>query len=215
MSRRTILLVRHGQSEGNILGVFTGHSGYPLSDLGHKQAEMTGEYICKNYNVDAVYCSDLPRAFQTAEHIARGFALPVVTDCRLREINAGEWENIRFDELPELFPEAYTVWMKDLIYARCTGGESVVELSERIIEALQDIAAANSAKCMVVVAHATTIRAALWKISGGGKETMDALGWGGNCGISEIRYEDGKLQVVSSNYTEHLSGFSSTLPSNV
>ena len=48
MSKTIILLVRHGQSEGNILGVFTGHSGYPLSDLGHKQAEMTGEHIRKN-----------------------------------------------------------------------------------------------------------------------------------------------------------------------
>lgn len=215
MSKTTVLLVRHGQSEGNILGVFTGHSGYPLSDLGHKQAEMTGEYIRENYDVDAVYCSDLPRAFQTAEHIAKAFSLPIVTDCRLREINAGQWENKRFVDLPELFPEAYGVWMKDLIHARCTGGESVVEVSERATEALQDIAAANSEKCIVVVAHATTIRSALWKISGATKETMDVLGWGGNCGISEISYEDGKLQVVSSNYTDHLSGFSSALPSNV
>ena len=38
-----------------------------------KQAEMTGEYIRENYDVDAVYCSDLPRAFQTAEHIAKVF----------------------------------------------------------------------------------------------------------------------------------------------
>ena len=215
MSKTTILLIRHGQSEGNILGVFTGHSGYPLTDLGHKQAEMTGEYIYKNYNVDGVYCSDLPRAFQTAEHIASGFALPVITDCHLREINAGQWENKPFDDLPVLFPEAYAVWMKDLQHARCTGGESVVEISERAIKALKDIAIANPEKCIVVVAHATTIRAALWKISGGTKEVLNALGWGSNCGINVLSFEDGVLNVVSSNYTEHLEGFSTALPSNV
>ena len=215
MSKTTILLVRHGQSEGNILGVFTAHSGYPLSDLGHKQAKLTGEYICRNYNIDRVYCSDLPRAFQTAEHIASGFALPVITDCRFREIYAGQWENKRFVDLPELFPEAYAVWMNDLSHGRCTGGESVVEVAERVTEALQDIATANPGKCIVVVAHATPIRAALWKISGGTKEILDTLGWGGNCGISELCFVDGELQVVYSNYTKHLEGFSSALPSGV
>lgn len=215
MSKTTILFIRHGQSEGNTLGVFTGHSGYPLTELGHKQAEMTGEYIRRNYAVDGVYCSDLPRAFQTAEHIANKFALPVITDCRLREINAGQWENKQFDELPELFPEAYAVWMKDLICARCTGGESVVEISERATEALQDIAIANPGKCIVVVAHATTLRAALCKISGGTREIMNALGWGSNCGINVLSYENGNLNVESVNYSEHLEGYSTALPSSV
>ena len=34
-------MIRHGQSEGNVLGLFTGHSGYPLSELGHRQAART------------------------------------------------------------------------------------------------------------------------------------------------------------------------------
>ena len=53
MDKTTILLVRHGQSEGNILGVFTGHSGYPLSELAHKQAAMTAEYIKGKYKVSS------------------------------------------------------------------------------------------------------------------------------------------------------------------
>ena len=215
MRKTTILLVRHGQSEGNILGVFTGHSGYPLSELGHKQAEMTGEYIRKNYYVDAVYCSDLPRAFQTAEHIAHAFALPVVTDCNFREINAGEWENKRFVDLPDLFPKDYAIWMNDLIHARCTGGESVEEVGKRTIKALEDLASANPNKCIVVVAHATTIRSAVWKTSGGTKDAMDALSWGGNCGISELCYVDGKLQALTYNCADHICGFSSVLPKNV
>lgn len=215
MSKTTILLVRHGQSEGNILGVFTGHSGYPLSELGHKQAEMTAAYLCEKYKIDAVYSSDLPRAFQTAEHTARSVGLPVVTDCRLREINAGEWELTPFSELAERFPEAYEVWINDLIHFSAVGGESVVDVAERAVAAITEMAEANPGKCVVIVAHATTIRAALWKISGGTKEIMDALGWGGNCGVSELTYADGKLQVVSMNYTGHLSGFTTALPDNV
>lgn len=215
MSKTTILLIRHGQSEGNILGVFTGHSGYPLSDLGHKQAEMTAEYIRRNYDVGAVYCSDLPRAFQTAEHIAKGFALPIVTNCRLREINAGDWENKPFADLPELFPDAFTLWLEDLIHARCTGGESVLEVAERSANALQDIAVSNLGKCIAVVAHATPIRAALWKLSGASEDAMQDLCYGSNCGISELSFIDGALQIVSQNITEHLRDFVTELPKNL
>ena len=90
MPKTRILLVRHGESEGNVLGVFTGHSGYPLTENGHRQAKLTAEYIRENYPVEAVYSSDLPRAYQTAEHIARAFDLPVVTDCCFREIRAAQ-----------------------------------------------------------------------------------------------------------------------------
>lgn len=211
----TILLVRHGQSEGNVLGVFTGHSGYPLTDLGHKQAEMTAKYIGGNYCVDAVYSSDLPRAFQTAEHTARVFGLPIVTDCRLREINAGKWENIPFSELSLRFPEAYAVWREDLIHFSADGGESVMDVANRAVDALHAIAAANSGKCVVVVAHATTIRTALWKISGMPKSAMQELSWGGNCAISELCFSDGKLQIKAVNFTNHLAGFESVLPKNI
>lgn len=215
MSKTTILLIRHGQSEGNILGVFTGHSGYSLTDLGHKQAEMTAEYIRKNYSVDAVYCSDLPRAFQTAEHIAHAFALPIVTDCRLREINAGEWENKLFTELPDLFPDAFALWLEDLIHSRCTGGESVLEVADRATKALYDLARIYAGKCIAVVAHGTTIRTALWKISGASDVAMKEMEWASNCGISELNFINGTLQVVSQNITEHLRGFVTELPKNL
>ncbi|MBE7001628.1 MAG: histidine phosphatase family protein [Ruminococcaceae bacterium] len=215
MAETTILLVRHGQSEGNILNVFTGHSGYSLSDLGHKQAALTAAYILGNYTVDAVYSSDLPRAFQTAEHIAKAFSLPIVTDCRVREINAGAWENKRFTDLPDLYPEDFTVWCEDLVHARCTGGESVSEVAERTENALREFAAANPGKCIVVVAHATTIRSMLWKLTGGTKEAMEALTWGCNCSVSKLTYTDGELQLESAYYGDHLRGFSTALPSDV
>jgi len=215
MSKTTILLVRHGQSVGNIEGVFTGHTGHVLSDLGHKQAAMTAEYIHKHYMVDAVYSSDLPRAFQTAYPIAHAFGLPLVTDARLREINVGEWEGKPFVDMPQLYPDSFAVWLDDLIHARCPGGESVLEVAERAVAGINAIAEANPNKCVVIVAHATTIRSSLWKISGGSESAMQDMGWGGNCAISEVNYVDGRLQIVSTNYMEHLVGFESVLPKNL
>lgn len=215
MSKTTILLIRHGQSEGNILGLFTGHSGYPLTELGHKQAEITADYIRKNYKIDAVYSSDLPRAFQTAEHTARAFGLPIVTDCRLREINAGKWENIPFSELSSRFPEAYAIWREDLIHFSADGGEAVLDVANRAVDALRSIARANLGKCVAVVSHATAIRTALWKISGKPQSSMQELTWGGNCCINELCFANGELQIISQNMMEHLSGCVTELPKSI
>lgn len=215
MEKTRILLVRHGESEGNVLGVFTGHSGYSLTEMGHKQAELTADYIGKNYKVDAVYSSDLPRAFQTAEHITRVFDLPVVTDSCFREIRAAKWEQKSFDILGDLFPEDYAVWVNDTTNARCTDGESVREVADRTVHGIMDVAAAHPGQCVVIATHATPIRAALWKIAGGTPELYQTYNFGCNCAVSELVFENGTLSIVAANYAGHLQGCKTQLPSNI
>ena len=215
MPKTTVLLVRHGESVGNVLGVFTGHKGYPLTENGHNQAELTAKYIRKTYAVDAVYSSDLPRAFQTAEHIACAFALPVVTDCRFREIMAAEWENKPFSELGNLFPEDYAVWVNDTANARCTGGESVRDVAERAVQGIKAVATAHIGQCVVITAHATPIRASLWKISGVPAEDFQKTNFGCNCAVSELEYDNGEFRIVNVNYTDHLQNCKTQPSSNI
>ena len=215
MEKTTILLVRHGESEGNVLGVFTGHSGYSLSELGRRQAAKTAEYIHANYQVDAVYSSDLPRAFQTAEYTAKAFGLPVVTNAGLREVNAGDWENRRYVDLAVAYGDTYSMWSTDFWNAYCVGGETVKQVGERVVKALACIADANPGKCILVAGHATTIRSALCRISELYEPVMDTFGWGGNCAISEITYVDGKFEVISANKAEHLADMLTELPSSL
>ena len=215
MKYTTILLVRHGQSEGNVLGLFTGHSGYPLSKLGHAQAAKTAEYIRANYQVDAVYSSDLPRAFQTAEHTAKVFGLPVITNPGLREINAGDWENQLFVDLPGLYPDSFPLWKTDFLNAYCVGGETVRQVGERGSKALYEIANANPGKCIVVASHASTIRSSLWRIAGAPESEMQNFLYSANCGVSELAFVDGKLHIVSINYADHLADLQTVLPSSL
>ena len=215
MKETTILLVRHGESEGNVLGVFTGHSGYPLSELGHAQAARTAEYIRAHYQVDAVYSSDLPRAFQTAEYTAKAFGLPVITDAALREVYAGDWENCRYVDLAATCTDIYSMWSTDFWNAFCVGGETVKQVGERVVNALAAIAEANPGKCILVAGHATTIRGALCRISELYEPALRTFGWGGNCAISEITYADGKFKVVAANKSEHLTDMLTELPSSL
>lgn len=215
MKETTILLVRHGESEGNVLGVFTGHSGYPLSELGHAQAARTAEYIRAHYQVDAVYSSDLPRAFQTAEYTAKTFNLPVITNAALREVYAGDWENCRYVDLAATCTDIYSKWGTDFWNAYCVGGETVREVGERVVNALISIAEANPGKCIVVAGHATTIRGALCRISELYEPDLRTFGWGSNCAISEITYTDGGFKVVDANKSEHLADMLTELPSGL
>ena len=215
MSKTTVLLNRHGESEGNTAAVFTGHRGYSLTPMGHKQAELTAEYLQENFSVDAVYCSDLPRAFQTAEHIALKYDLPIVTDASLRELFGGQWENRKFSELPRDFPEDFAVWQEDTIHSRCTDGESVLELTERAVEGIQKIAEKHPGQTVVMVSHATPIRTTLWKVSGQSEQAFQTTGFGCNCAVSELTFENGALSIVAANYTDHLQGCKTQLPSNI
>ena len=213
MAKTTILLVRHGQSEANLTNTFAGHSGYSLTPLGREQAARTAEYIKKTYPVDAVFSSDLPRAFQTAEYTARAFDLPIVTDAHFREIFAGKWEGVPFDRLESEYPEEFAVWSKDIGNARCTGGESVAEVVERVYNGVLSLA--DKGKCVVVATHATPLRSVLWKTSEDANLNIQNVSWGSNCAISEFLLEDGKLTAVRVNYTGHLEGLETKLPENI
>src|SRR5579884_3332156 len=99
----TIILVRHGESEGNAARRFGGHGPTPLTPRGREQARAAGKALAGE--VDVVYCSDLPRAVQTAEEIcASTGGQPIVTPA-LRERSVGELTGLTFEEAREKFPE--------------------------------------------------------------------------------------------------------------
>src|ERR671939_942247 len=102
METTRILLVRHGQSQGNAERRFGGHSPTPLSELGFRQAEATARALAVE-NVTAIYSSDLLRAVQTAEPLARATGLEVRWSGAFRERNVGRLEGLTFEEAAEAF----------------------------------------------------------------------------------------------------------------
>lgn len=81
-----LLVVRHGQSEADILKVCEGRANYSLTKFGHEQAERTAEYILKNYKVDKIYSSSLKRAVQTAMHISKKTNIKVIQEDNCRNL---------------------------------------------------------------------------------------------------------------------------------
>ena len=211
----TLLLIRHGQSVANLERVFAGNYNAPLTELGLRQAEKTAEFIAENYKVDCVYASDLIRAFETGKTVANALKLPIIPNDGLREIRAGEWEALPFDDIVVKFPEEYKKWKEDIGNSSCPNGESVKELGERVMATLTAIAEENDGKTVVVATHATPIRASRTLIEHGNLTHMQNIPWVSNASVTELIYDNGKWSVGKVGQDSHLNDFRTNLPNNV
>ena len=211
----TLLLIRHGQSRANLERVFAGNYDVPLTRLGFKQAEKTAEFIAENYKVDCVYASDLIRAFETGKTIANALKLPITPNNGLREIRAGEWEALPFDDIVIKFPEEYKIWKEDIGNSSCPDGESVKALGERVMATLTAIAEENDGNTVVIATHATPIRVSQTLIEYGNLASMKNIPWVSNASVTEIIYDNGRWTVGKVGQDGHLSEFRTNLPNNV
>ena len=210
----TLLLVRHGQSEANLHDLFAGHFDAELMELGTKQAEVTAKYISDHYKIDKVYASDLKRAYKTGSIIAEHLKVELIADQGLREIDGGEWEGLKFWSLTELYPEDFGLWQSDLASARCTGGETVRQLADRIMCTLCRIAEDNPDQTIVVATHATPIRSAMTMVQYGELSAMQNVPWVSNASVTTLTYDEGKWQCVKAGEDAHLKGIITHLSSS-
>ncbi len=211
-----LIVVRHGESEANRRERFAGSWDVPLTDLGIRQAQLVGEYL-KAYHIDRIYSSDLARAYETARHIAAPCGLTVEKEPDIREIHGGVWEEMVFDDLSKTYPEDFNVWHTDIGNARCTGGESVAELAERVGKAVHRIVRENDGKTVCIVCHGTPVRVlgCIWR--GVDVHNMNSVPWVANASVSIAEYENADTlpELVMYGYTDHLADSVTVLPDTV
>ncbi len=159
-----LIIVRHAQGEGNLLGEFHGQYPSDLTPLGITQAECTAEYL-KDFPIDICFASDIPRAHHTASIISKKHSIPVYIDEGLREICGGVWEQMKFEHIIASYPVEYGIWKNDLGNCTCPGGESIRHLRDRVVAAIEKIVKENAGKNILVGTHATPIRvmACVWQ----------------------------------------------------
>lgn len=212
--KTTIYLVRHGQSEGNLRDQFIGHTDIALTDLGRQQAMLTAQYL-KDIPVDKIYSSDLVRAYETACITAKLKNLPVIKTAGMRELYAGEWETKNFPTLGELYKEDFHDWCHNFGHARCTGGESVLELQERIVNQVRSIAEENPGKAVAIFCHATPIRVFRAYCDGATADTMGSVPWASNASVTHAEYEDGKFRLVEYSIDHFMGKLITAFPDGV
>lgn len=178
---RRIIFWRHGRTSWNAEQRFQGQTDIPLDEVGISQAERAAGMLA-SLRPSRIICSDLLRAQQTAEPLARILGLEVVVDPGLRETFAGEWEGMQRPELEAGYGDLLQRWSAYADVRPGVTGETRVEVAERVViaveQGLQDVAPGEA---LMVVTHGGAARAGIGAILGLPAEHWSVLGVLTNC----------------------------------
>jgi len=159
-------VVRHGETIANVEKRFAGHLDVELTDTGKDQANDFKTEV----NYDLIISSDLKRAVQTAQIIAKNLQIDpvkIIQDARFREKSFGKFEGLLRSEAIAQFPE-YANDIYELVdnYPEKANIETIPDFENRIFEALEDIKIKYAGKKILIVAHGGTLRTLESKIKG-------------------------------------------------
>ena len=197
-----LTLVRHGETQANLDGVWHGSTDTPLTGRGHAQAERVAKWsLAERRDTVAIYSSHLQRARHTAEAISSLLELEVTVTEELGEYDLGSWEGMTYIHLFE----EYRLWhhMKTDPDFAPHGGESPRQVAERLAAALQRIADRHRGQRVIVVTHGGALSLGLAQLLEG-----DYTAWNkvmDNCAVTELSLHP-KPALLSFNETAHLAG---------
>ncbi len=199
-----ILLIRHGQSEADILGVHEGRADYPLTELGKKQAKRLACRLNEQCPPDIIWTSTLKRASETATILADEVGCMLMKEPNLMEFNNGVLAGLPREIAATKYPLPPGGRKP---HERIQNGESEIEFRMRVEMAFSKILAESSAVLRIaIVSHSGTISNLLRSILHLPVSTSVKFATG-DTGIHLIKKEDEGLQIVTLNNTEHLYNY--------
>ena len=155
---KTVILVRHGETQWNKEQVFRGRVDIPLNEQGIAQARQTAEAL-RGLPVGAIYCSPLSRALMTAQEFGKVFNLQPVKVEAFNDISFGSWEGMAADEIRQRYPREFASWEKTPHLGTAPDGEPLAAVRERAWRKLQELAAAAPEQgTFMVVTHRVVLK---------------------------------------------------------
>ncbi|MFT7222145.1 MAG: broad specificity phosphatase PhoE [Candidatus Azotimanducaceae bacterium] len=197
-----LLLVRHGETVGNLEKIAHGQTESPLNDRGIEQAKHTAEMLREWERVyHRVYTSPMSRANQTGRHIADALQLPIDTHEHLKEGNLGDWEEVTYQELEEFGFAKHSIRDDDF---RGHNGESPNQLGTRVAGAVSELRGRHPTENLIVVSHGAAIAHLIARLLG----TQPAFGHQylmHNAAVTELSFSaDSTPELVTLNFHKHL-----------
>ena len=151
---KKLLLIRHGESEADLLKVHEGRADFPLTETGHKQAAAMGKWVAEHYAPDLIFASTLRRAAQTAQYLSDAAGVPIQFDEDLMEFNNGLLAGIPFEEAAVRYPKVRDLPPDQSVYgqeSRCQFRARAERALSRCLNQIPDGATA------AIVSHGGTI----------------------------------------------------------
>lgn len=147
-----LIAVRHGETAWNVDTRIQGQIDIGLNATGLWQAQRAGQALADE-DIGVIYASDLSRAWQTAEEIARPHGLTVQPEPRLRERAFGHLEGMSFAEIESTLPEDARRWRERDPEFEPVGGESLLTFRDRVTRVAAELAARHPGQLVTLVAH--------------------------------------------------------------
>ncbi|MCS7232542.1 MAG: histidine phosphatase family protein [Synergistetes bacterium] len=204
--KTTLIFVRHGECEGNRVGLFRGRIDFPLNKNGIKQAELLRDEI-KKFKINAIYTSPLLRALKTAEIIGEPHNLTPIVEEGFNNISLSFWEGRVKTEIEKEYPREWKIWITVPEDLNIPGAEKVDDVKERAFSALLKILEKHERETIAIVTHRAVLKplfAAMFEVKKPyfWKFHFDTASYS----IVEYRRERG-FTLVLLNETKHLIDF--------
>ena len=203
---RTLILVRHGQSEWNLKNLFTGWKDPDLTDVGVKEAVKAGKLLAeRNLKFDIAFTSELIRAQRTCQYILDGVdqsSLETIREQALNERDYGDLSGLNKDDARKKWgDEQVHVWRRSYDIPP-PGGESLKDTGARVWPYyLTDILPRILAgECVLVAAHGNSLRALVMILDGLDTKQVTELNLG--TGVPMIYRLDAHSKVISKEVLE-------------
>ena len=158
-------LLRHGQTEWNILKKIQGSADSPLSEEGKKQTNAWADTL-KSLAWDRIIASDLGRVQATVEILNRRLCLPISFDARLREQHWGDWEGLTLPFVQQNFTEDLARRVAMGWEFAAPGGETRRAVKDRVLATLLECAQKWPGQKILVVCHQGVVKSILYSFDG-------------------------------------------------
>ena len=142
-----LLVIRHGESEADILDVHEGRADFELTQKGHRQAAAMAKYVAGNFQLIRIYSSTLKRAAQTAKHLSDETGTAVEYEPDLMEFNNGLLAGLSREEADRLYPPVENLPVDQAVY----GQESKVAFRGRAVKVLQRVLSENGSESVIAI----------------------------------------------------------------
>lgn len=203
MESTRIIAVRHGETSWNVDARIQGQTDIGLNDTGRWQARRLGEALAGE-SISAIYSSDLGRAHETARSIAETAGAAVIPHPGLRERCFGMFEGKTFDEIHRRWPDQAHNWRKRIPdWQPPEGGESLLQLRERVTRTLHDLASRHVGELIVVVAHGGVLDA-IYRVATGQDVNSPRTWQLPNGAINRLLWTPQGFALVGWSDTQHL-----------
>lgn len=199
-----IYLIRHCEAMGNLKRVFQGSTDCDISETGAKQLEYLKERF-KNIQLDAVYSSPLIRARKTAEAVASGKGLEIITRRNLTELCGGVVEGRPFQEAFNSIPGLADTWNNHPQDFAPEGGEAMRNAYVRIYDEITELVRINRDKTVAAVSHGGVLRCLMCRVLYNDINRLKDVPWCENTAVTLLKIDDSdKIGVEFFNDYSHV-----------